>query len=301
MYKKENLKGYLYITPAFILLGLIVVFPIIYTFYISLTNMNIYHWFDFKVIGLENYKRALFVFNSGFLKALFLTVIWTIVNMVLQLVIAYLVATLLNSKLLKISKSIYRTLLIIPWAIPGYISILVWKTGMYNVEFGLFNQWLAIIGINKVEWLNYPFLAFISMTVVNLWLALPFMTIIMDGAFQSIDNAYYEVADIEGANFFQKSIYITIPLIKKIIGPAVIITMFTTFKQFDIFYLMTLQPSSRTGAGLQTIITFAYENAFITNNYGFSAAVSMIVFIMLILITLFTTNDFRRNRNEKKI
>ena len=274
MYKKENLKGYLYITPAFILLGLIVVFPIIYTFYISLTNMNIYHWFDFKVIGLENYKRALFVFNSGFLKALFLTVIWTIVNMVLQLVIAYLVATLLNSKLLKISKSIYRTLLIIPWAIPGYISILVWKTGMYNVEFGLFNQWLAIIGINKVEWLNYPFLAFISMTVVNLWLALPFMTIIMDGAFQSIDNAYYEVADIEGANFFQKSIYITIPLIKKIIGPAVIITMFTTFKQFDIFYLMTLQPSSRTGAGLQTIITFAYENAFITNNYGFSAAVS---------------------------
>ena len=102
--------------------------------------MNIYHWFDFKVIGLENYKRALFVFNSGFLKALFLTVIWTIVNMVLQLVIAYLVATLLNSKLLKISKSIYRTLLIIPWAIPGYISILVWKTGMYNVEFGLFNQ-----------------------------------------------------------------------------------------------------------------------------------------------------------------
>lgn len=262
--------------------------------------MNIYHWFDFEIIGLGNYQRALFVFNSGFLKALFITIIWTVVNMVLQLLVAYLVATLLNNKLLNKVRGIYRTLLIIPWAIPGYISILVWKTGMFNVEFGLLNQWLAALGIAKVEWLNSPFLAFLSMTVVNLWLALPFMTIIMDGAFQSIDNTYYEVADLEGANFFQKSIYITIPLLGKVIGPAVIITLFTTFKQFDIFYLMTLQPSSRTGAGLQTIITFAYENAFITNNYGFSSAVSTIVFIILILITVMTTRDFRRSKNAKK-
>lgn len=296
MKNSKTLRPYGYILPAYLLIGLIVIFPIGYTFYISLTNMNIYHWFNFEIIGFSNYERALFVFDSGFLEALLFTVIWTVINMAVQLVIAYFLASLLNHKALKKGKNIYKMLLMIPWAIPGYVSILLWKTGMFNVEFGLLNQWLNAIGVDSVQWLNQPGIAFISMTVVNLWLALPFMVMIMDGALQSIDHSYYEVAAIEGANIFEKSFYITIPLIKSVIGPAVVITMFTTFKQFDIVYLMTLQPSSRTGAGLQTIITYAYENAFITSNYGYSSAVSVIIFVLLITFTLITSNDFRRKK-----
>ncbi len=298
MKKTRDISAYAYITPAFILIGLIVLFPILYTFYISLTNMNIYHWFDFEVIGFENYQKALFVFDSGFLSALVMTILWTVVNMVIQLIVAYFIALLLNVKFFK-GKNLYKMLLMIPWAIPGYISILLWKTGMFNVEFGLLNQWLNSMGFDSVQWLNQPVLAFISMTVVNLWLALPFMIMIMDGALQSIDSTYYEVAAIEGASKIQKSRLITIPLIKPVIGPAVIITIFTTFKQFDIVYLLTLQPSSRTGAGLQTIITYAYENAFITSNYGYSSAISVIIFVLLVVFTLVTSNDFRRKKHEK--
>lgn len=298
MKKTRDISAYAYITPAFILIGLIVLFPILYTFYISLTNMNIYHWFDFEVIGFENYQKALFVFDSGFLSALVMTILWTVVNMVIQLIVAYFIALLLNVKFFK-GKNLYKMLLMIPWAIPGYISILLWKTGMFNVEFGLLNQWLNSMGFDSVQWLNQSVLAFISMTVVNLWLALPFMIMIMDGALQSIDSTYYEVAAIEGASKIQKSRLITIPLIKPVIGPAVIITIFTTFKQFDIVYLLTLQPSSRTGAGLQTIITYAYENAFITSNYGYSSAISVIIFVLLVVFTLVTSNDFRRKKHEK--
>ena len=275
------LVSYLWSAPSLLLIALIVVFPILYTFFISLTNMNVYHWFDFTVIGLDNYVKALFVFDSGFLSALLSTLLWTIVNMAVQLVLAFVLASLLNIKRLRLRK-LYKTLLMFPWAMPGYVSILLWKTGMFNSEFGLLNQWMEKLGLEAQRWLSTDVSAFICCTVVNLWLALPFMLMIMDGAMQSIDRSYYESALLDGASWFRRSLSITIPCIKPIIAPAVIITVFTTFKQFDVIYLLTQQMGAKTGSGLHTILTYAYENAFITNNYGYSSAISIIIFLLLL-------------------
>ena len=255
--KKDTLLSYLWSTPSLILIALMVVFPILYTGYISLTNMNVYHWFDFTIVGMENYIRALFVFDSGFLSALIATVIWTAVNMVLMF----------------------------PWAMPGYVSILLWKTGMFNTQFGLLNQWMEKLGQDAVRWLSSDVSAFICCTVVNLWLALPFMIMIMDGAMQSIDRSYYESALLDGASWLDRTRYITVPAITPIIAPAVIITVFTTFKQFDVVYLLTQQAGAKTGSGFHTILTYAYENAFITNNYGYSSAISIIIFILLLVFS----------------
>ena len=275
------LVSYLWSAPSLLLIALIVVFPILYTFFISLTNMNVYHWFDFTVIGLDNYVKALFVFDSGFLSALLSTLLWTIVNMAVQLVLAFVLASLLNIQKLRLRK-LYKTLLMFPWAMPGYVSILLWKTGMFNSEFGLLNQWMEKLGLEAQRWLSTDVSAFICCTVVNLWLALPFMLMIMDGAMQSIDRSYYESALLDGASWFRRSLSITIPCIKPIVAPAVIITVFTTFKQFDVIYLLTQQMGAKTGSGLHTILTYAYENAFITNNYGYSSAISIIIFLLLL-------------------
>ena len=275
------LVSYLWSAPSLLLIALIVVFPILYTFFISLTNMNVYHWFDFTVIGLDNYVKALFVFDSGFLSALLSTLLWTIVNMAVQLVLAFVLASLLNIQKLRLRK-LYKTLLMFPWAMPGYVSILLWKTGMFNSEFGLLNQWMEKLGLEAQRWLSTDVSAFICCTVVNLWLALPFMLMIMDGAMQSIDRSYYESALLDGASWFRRSLSITIPCIKPIIAPAVIITVFTTFKQFDVIYLLTQQMGAKTGSGLHTILNYAYENAFITNNYGYSSAISIIIFLLLL-------------------
>lgn len=282
--KKDTLISYGWSAPSLILISLMVVFPILYTFYISLTNMNVYHWFDFTIVGLENYVRALFVFDSGFLSALFATLLWTVVNMVLQLVIAFVLVTLLNVQKLRLRK-LYKTLLMFPWAMPGYVSILLWKTGMFNTQFGLLNQWMEALGQETVRWLSSDVSAFICCTVVNLWLALPFMIMIMDGAMQSIDSSYYESALLDGANWLQRTKAITLPAIRPIIAPAVIITIFTTFKQFDVVYLLTQQAGAKTGSGFHTILTYAYENAFITNNYGYSSAISIIIFILLLIFS----------------
>lgn len=282
--KRDTLISYAWSSPSLILIALMVVFPILYTAYISLTNMNVYHWFDFTIIGLENYIRALFVFDSGFLSALFATILWTAVNMVLQLVIAFVLVSLLNIQKLKLRK-LYKTLLMFPWAMPGYVSILLWKTGMFNTQFGLLNQWMEKLGREAVRWLSNDVSAFICCTVVNLWLALPFMIMIMDGAMQSIDRSYFESAILDGATWLDRTRYITIPAITPIISPAVIITVFTTFKQFDVVYLLTQQAGAKTGSGFHTILTYAYENAFITNNYGYSSAISIIIFILLLVFS----------------
>lgn len=282
--KRATLYSYAWSGPSLLLIALMVVFPILYTAYISLTNMNVYHWFDFTIVGLDNYIRALFVFDSCFLSALLATILWTAMSMFFQLVIAFILASLLNIPRLRLRK-LYKTILMFPWAMPGYVSILLWKTGIFNSQFGLLNRLMEKLGLAAVHWLSSDVSAFICCSVVNLWLALPFMIMIMDGALQSIDRSYYESALLDGANWLERTWFITLPAIKPIIAPSVIITVFTTFKQFDVVYLLTQQPGAKTGSGFHTILTYAYEHAFITNNYGYSSAISIIIFVLLLVFS----------------
>ena len=288
--KRKKATPWLYSLPSMILVGIIVLVPIVYTGYISLTNMNLYHWTEYDVIGLKNYGRALLKLDSGFLSAVGFTLLWTVTNIVLQVVLSFFIALALNAKGLRLSR-LYKTLLMFPWAMPAYVSILVWKVGMYNTEFGLLNKVLRSLGLPKMNYLAENVPAFFACLVLNLWMALPFMITTIDGALKSIDSSMYESATLDGAGFWQKSIYITIPSMRGIIAPAVIMTTFTTFKQFDIVYLLTKQKGSLSGATIQTIITFAHEKAFVSNNYGLSSAVTMVIFTLIILFSLWTNRS----------
>lgn len=288
--KRKKATPWLYSLPSMILVGIIVLFPIVYTGYISLTNMNLYHWTEYDVIGLKNYGRALLKLDSGFLSAVGFTLLWTVTNIVLQVVLSFFIALALNAKGLRLSR-LYKTLLMFPWAMPAYVSILVWKVGMYNTEFGLLNKLLRSLGLPKMNYLAENVPAFFACLVLNLWMALPFMITTIDGALKSIDSSMYESATLDGAGFWQKCIYITVPSMRGIIAPAVIMTAFTTFKQFDIVYLLTKQKGSLSGATIQTIITFAHEKAFVSNNYGLSSAVTMVIFTLIILFSLWTNRS----------
>lgn len=288
--KRKKATPWLYSLPSMILVGIIVLFPIVYTGYISLTNMNLYHWTEYDVIGLNNYGRALLKLDSGFLSAVGFTLLWTVTNIVLQVVLSFFIALALNAKGLRLSR-LYKTLLMFPWAMPAYVSILVWKVGMYNTEFGLLNKLLRSLGLPKMNYLAENVPAFFACLVLNLWMALPFMITTIDGALKSIDSSMYESATLDGAGFWQKCVYITIPSMRGIIAPAVIMTTFTTFKQFDIVYLLTKQKGSLSGATIQTIITFAHEKAFVSNNYGLSSAVTMVIFTLIILFSLWTNRS----------
>ncbi|MCM1088379.1 MAG: sugar ABC transporter permease [Muribaculaceae bacterium] len=290
MNHKRRFLPWIYSTPALFLVGVIVVFPILYTGYISLTNMNMYHWDDYHIIGLGNYQRALLKVDSGFISALFTTIVWTFFNMVIQVVVTFFLALGLNVKGMKRAR-LYKTLLMFPWAMPAYVSILLWRVGMFNTEFGFLNQVLSSLGLEKMNFLSQNVPAFLSCMVLNLWMALPFMIMMMDGALQSVDRSYYESAKLDGAGFWKQSLYITVPAIRPILLPSVIMTTFTTFKQFDIIYLLTMQKGSLSGATIQTIITYAHQNAFVSNNYGLSSAVSIVIFGIIIVFSLTTSEE----------
>ena len=293
MIRKQKIKPWIYILPALLLLLIILVFPIMYTGYISLTNMNMYHWNDYKFIGVSNYIRALFKFDSGFLEALLTTIFWTAINMILQIGMVFFIALGLNSPLLKRLSRIYKTLLMLPWAMPAYISILLWRVGMFNTEFGILNKLLTLLGLNKVDFLGNNIIAFCSCLTLNLWMALPFMISTIDGALHSIDSSLYESAILDGAGFWESTYCITIPAIKPIIAPAAVMTTFITFKQFDIVYLLTQQRGYMTGANLNTVITYAHQNAFVSNNYGLSGAVSILLFVIIILFSIITNRSLQ--------
>ena len=290
MKSKSKFLPWRYSAPALFLVGIIVVFPILYTGYISLTNMNMYHWDDYQLIGLGNFKRALLKVDSGFISALLTTIIWTFFNMVIQIIVAFFIALGLNVKGMKGAR-VYKTLLMFPWAMPAYVSILLWRVGMFNTEFGFLNQVLSSLGLEKINFLSKNVPAFISCMVLNLWMALPFMIMMMDGALQSVDRSYYESAKLDGAGFWKQNRYITVPAIRPILLPAVIMTTFTTFKQFDIIYLLTMQKGSLSGATIQTVITYAHQNAFVSNNYGLSSAVSIVIFGIIIVFSLSTSEE----------
>ena len=292
MFQKSRMKPWFYCLPALLLILIVLVFPILYTGYISLTNMNLYHWSDYRLIGLSNYARALFKFDSGFLSALWTTLLWTIINMVLQIGIGFFIALGLNASGLHLRR-VYKTILMLPWAMPAYISILLWRVGIFNTEFGILNKFLGILGFEKFDFLGSNAIAFCSCLVLNLWMALPFMISTIDGALQSVDRNLYESAKLDGAGFLTAIRSITVPSIWPIVAPAAVMTTFITFKQFDIIYLLTQQRGYMTGADLNTVITYAHQNAFVSNNYGLSSAVSMLLFVIIILFAFMTNRSLR--------
>ena len=294
MEQKRSWKPWLYCVPALLLILIVIAFPIAYTGWISLTNMNLYHWTDYKVIGLDNYARALLKFDSGFLSALATTLVWTALNMAVQIGLGFLIALGLNAPGLKLGR-VYKTLLMVPWAVPAYISILLWRVGMFNTEFGILNKFLSVLGFPKVDFLAGNAIAFASCTALNLWMALPFMISTIDGALQSVDASLYESATLDGAGFWVRTWSITVPAIRPIIAPAAVMTTFITFKQFDIIYLLTQQRGYMTGATLNTVITYAHQNAFASNNYGLSGAVSMLLFVVIILFSILTNRSLRED------
>ncbi len=270
--------------PALLLIGVIVLFPILYMLYISFTNLNLYHWKNFELVGFENYVKALTRLENGFWIVLLRTILWTVLNLSLQFVFALGISLLLNIPKLRF-KGIYKTLLMVSWAVPAYISALIWRNGMFHPKFGILNRILGLMNLDGIPWLSNDFWAFVSCLVVNLWMALPFMILMIFGGLQSIDRTYYEAAEMEGAGFFPRLISVTLPLLKPVLIPVMTLTAFVTFKQFDIVFLMTQRPGGKTGANIHMVITYAYEKAFVTNNYGFSSALSVIIFLIILGLT----------------
>ena len=276
----KNSFAYYLVLPAFVVMILVIIYPFIYNIVLSFSNMNLRHINDWSIIGLNQYIKVFSepIFYTVFLK----TIIWTVVNVFFHVTIGVTLALLLNRKIP--GKTIFRTLLILPWAIPQYIVALTWR-GMFNYEYGAINLILTkYLSLPPVEWLKSPLEAFIAVIITNVWLGFPFMMVIALGALQSIPNELYEAAEIEGANWFHKLWKITIPLIKPVMIPAITLGIIWTFNNLNVVWLVSNagEPSDQT----HILVSYVYKAAFNLYRYGYAAAFSMVIFFILLVMSL---------------
>ena len=269
---------YLFIAPAFIVMAIMVFYPLGYGFWLSLTNMSLRTFKNPGFVGLQNYIR---VFQDPEVFATFIrTIIWTFVNVFFHVTIGLFLALLLNRKLP--GKAILRVFLIIPWAMPQYIAALTWK-GMFNQNFGAINLMLGWFGIQNLPWLSDPKLTFYAAIITNIWLGFPFMMMITLGGLQSIPAELYEAADIDGASPWSKFKDITLPLLKPTLTPAIILGTIWTFNMLNIIIILAGGYGNKE---TQILVTDVYRLAFNFYRYGFAAAYSVLIFLFLLVFSV---------------
>ena len=275
---KRNRLAYAYLSPAMFIMALVIAYPFVYNVVISFSNMNLTHFRDWRLIGLRNYW--LVVTDYSFWYFFFKTVLWTVLNLVFHVGIGVFLAILLDKDLR--GKTIYRTLLILPWAVPQYITALTWR-GMFNSEYGAVNLLLERLFHTQVLWLSSEWGAFAACLITNIWLGFPFMMIIALGGLQSIPNELYEAAEIDGATAWQKFRNITVPLLRPVMVPAIILGVIWTFNNFNVVWLVSNggEPSDKT----HILVSWVYKSAFTYFRFGYAAAFSMIIFLILFIFS----------------
>jgi arabinogalactan oligomer/maltooligosaccharide transport system permease protein len=276
--KLKNAIVIMLISPAVIGLLILQVFPLLWEARLSFTNMSLKHFFNFDFIGLKNYIR---VFTEPVLKQvtffplLARTILWTAVNIIFHVVGGMCLALLLNREI-KL-RGLYRMLIIIPWALPQVVAVLAWR-GEFNFEYGWINLVLQRIGLTPVPWLTAPVPNFIAMCMVNIWLGIPFMTVIFLGGLQSISGEFYDAAEIDGASKWQSFWNVTLPLMQPIMAPAVILGTVWTFNTFNVSFFIN-QFELETS---DILVTALFRAAFQYNRYGFAAAFAFVIFFILL-------------------
>ena len=274
---KHNQYALIFIGPAMLVLLVVIAYPFFYNIYMSMTNWNMYHFRNPEFIGLKHYAR-LFT-EPDIFKIFGKTLAWTAINLVFHFILGLSAALLLNNKIK--ARPIYRALLILPWAMPQYISALTWR-GMFNLEYGSVNLLLAKIGIEPIGWFSSEFWAFLAPSITNIWLGFPFIMVIALGGLQSIPEELYEAARIDGAGAWRRFRSITLPMLKPVLTPALVLGTIWTFNNLNVIWLVTNQgmPADKT----HILVTYVYKAAFTYYRYGYAAAFSVLIFLILLLI-----------------
>jgi arabinogalactan oligomer/maltooligosaccharide transport system permease protein len=288
----EYRTAYAYTMPANLGMLVLVFFPFAYGVALSFTNANIYNVdksiFD-TWIGLQNYVDIVTNFHlahrtaeglvwdyQNFYYTLLFTIVWTVSNVAIGVSLGLTLALILNLPGFAL-KPFYRVLLILPWATPNYITALIFR-GMFHQQFGVINQIFQLVGAHPVAWFNQPFTSFLAVLTTNGWLSFPFMMVISLGALQSIPGDLYEAARVDGASRWQQFRSITLPSLRPALVPAIILSVIWTFNQFNVIYLVSAgEPAGAT----EILITQSYKLAFEQYRYGYAAAYSMIIFLIL--------------------
>lgn len=292
---RQNLNGYLLIAPAVIAIILLSIYPLLQGIWISflnydMTKANSAAFGTFA--GLKNY-HVIFS-NSKYQNAVANSVVWTLINIVAQLVLSMVIALVLNEKLR--GRGLFRTIALLPWAIPAAISALTFSA-LYDTKIGIFNVVLIKLGIlnEGFSFLGNVQTAMPAVILANVWKSTPFLMIFILAALQGVSYDMYESASIDGAGKLKRFLYITLPNIKEPMAVAVILNVISIFNNFNAIWLLTQGgPLDST----EIMYTYAYRQAFVNHKFGYAAATSVVIFIVIAILTVIYVKMIASDRKE---
>ncbi|MFW6678513.1 carbohydrate ABC transporter permease [Lacrimispora sp. AGF001] len=278
-FRYENI-GLLYALPAFLYMLFFVGYPIVSNLILSLQNVTVRNLVrgsrDF--IGFDNYIKLMH--DPVFLRAMFNTMLFTVSCLVVQFVIGFALA-LLFQKDFSFARPV-RGLLMIPWMIPMTVTALIFKF-MFSTDVGIINYFLKSAGLitENIQWLTSPSTAMTAVITANIWIGIPFNTILISTGLTTIPLELYESAAMDGANGRQKFFKITLPLMRTTIESLLVLGFIYTFKVYDMVYVMT-------GGGpvnsTHLLSTYSYKLSFEMFQYSLGSSAANVLLVILLLV-----------------
>lgn len=288
----KNAKiGYALVLPTVFLLLLIIVYPLVYSFIISLTNSAFTRLDSYSFVGLENYRELLR--DDFFVKSVILTLYFVVVSIFIELVLGMVMALVLNTGLK--GCGLARAFLVLPWALPGTVTAGIWRF-MFQIDYGFVNGLLRLLGYDSsIGWLSSDNLAMNSVIFAEVWRMTPFFALLLLSGLSTISDDLYEAARVDGANEWHIFWRVTLPLLKPIIGIILVIRTIFTFQNLEMVYVMT-----RGGPGISTYLTpyYLYREGFVNMRIGNASAISYYIVVLIVLFCVFYVSFLIRRDRE---
>ena len=275
--RRAKAINWVFILPAVLVVGLLLLYPVISSIYFSFTSKHLIKA-NYEFVWFKNYIAILT--DQDFWRSFFNNVKWKIVSLAGQILVGFTAALALER--VRKCKSIYRTLLIVPWAFPTIVIALSWKWILNGVS-GFLPNFLVKIGLCGAapQFLTDGGLVFLTMVFINIWFGAPLIMVNVLSALQTVPKDQYEAATLDGSSAWQSFIYITVPHIRRVVGLLVVLRTIWVFNSFDMIYLIT----GGGPAGLtQTVPIYAYNTGWGLKMLGRSSAVTVLLLIFLLLV-----------------
>ena len=273
----HRLEPMLYITPAFLVLFIILVYPLGYSFWLSFHEWTL-RGFRQGVpwVGLDNYVSLLK--NGDFLTSLRITFTFLILAIAAEFTLGMGLAVLLNHDLK--AKGLIRSAILLPMMCTNVVIGLTWRL-LFNYEFGIINYYLTQVGFKPVEWLSNPTVAMGSVIIVDVWNTTSFVALMLLAGLQSLPEEPFEAAKIDGASGWQTFRFLTLPLLRQTILVALLWRLIDTFRIFDVIYLLTAGGPARA---TETVSIYVYRYGFQSFNLGYASASSYAMILIMLVI-----------------
>ncbi len=295
----------LFLTPGLIAVALGILLPLVFSICLAFTDYDAAHQPPLHIlnwVGLKNFKDLLVLgqYAKTFFGILGWTVIWTICSSVFPYALGILLAVLLNNPHLR-CKKIFKFIYILPWAIPGYISLLVLQS-MFDTGYGLINQILDVFGIPGVPWLTSTTPARIALILVSIWTGFSFPMTLSENIIKNIPKEVTEAARLDGASSSRVFLSIIMPYLMFSISPIFIMGFAGAFNNFNTIFLVTggypLNINYQSAGSTDILITWLFRLTITNNKYNYGAAISLILFIFIAIFSIFNLRKTRAFNEE---